>query len=73
MVAEDFLIISFYESMGANDPRVWWRSIEPQGHGWQDLLVNNYALLHTKYRSCMLHAFRRFFLKKVIPSMSMEA
>ena len=61
--------------MGGNDPGCGGGQFEPQGHFWQIYIVNHYALLQTKYRSCMFHGFRRFF-KKLFPiihnSKSME-
>ena len=60
MVSKDFLII-FYDSMGANDPLgVAAANLNPRGMAGRIYVMNHYTLLHTKYRSCGLHGFRRF-------------
>ena len=63
--------------MGANDPQVWcWPILTcgPRGMAGRIYIVNHYALLHTKYRSCRFMVSKVFF-KKLFPikGKSMEA
>ena len=65
MVSEDFFsFIIFHEFMAANGPLgVVAANLNPRGMVGRIYIVNHYALLNTKYRSCSFLSFREDFFK----------
>ena len=67
MVSEKKLGLFYHESMGANDT-LSVANLDLMGNFDKIYVDNHYALLHTKYRSCRTHGFRKDdFLKSFSP------
>ena len=62
MVSEDFFdyFMSLWEQISAG---MVVANLIHRGMVGRIYIVNHYANLHTKYRSCRLHTFREGFLK----------